>query len=627
MCGIAGILYFDKHQIVKQHAMKGMLDEIKHRGPDDFGIELFGQAALGQRRLSIIDLSPAGHNPMSNEDGTIWITFNGEIYNYLDYRDDLIKKGHLFRSHTDTEVIIHLYEEYGEACVEKLRGMFAFAIWDSTQEKLFIARDRIGKKPLKYYYDSERFLFASELKAILADPTVPREVDEVAIHDYLTLQYIQHPATGFKGIYKLPPAHYMTVQKGKIDIKRYWNLDYTHQLDMSESEWCEKIVEKLDESTKIRLMSDVPLGAFLSGGVDSSAVVAMMARNSSNAVKTFSIGFNEASHDETEYARIVAKKFNTDHTEFIVDPKSVDLFSKLAWHYEEPYADSSAIPTYYVSKLAREHVTVALNGDGGDENFAGYGRYPYYLLSQRYDKIPRWLIKGMLIPGTNITKKIFKNVFFGRVSKFAKSLAQSPGYRYYNYICYFTNEEKYEIYTDEFRSRMATHDTAKMLEQLSNESNGKTILDKILYTDFNSYLPNDLMVKVDIAAMANSLEGRSPLLDHEFLEMTAQIPASLKIKNGETKYIFKKALEGILPNEILYRPKMGFGVPLVHWFKKELKEYMYEVIMNGQGIKRGYFEPKQVKKLLDLHANTDADYSNHIWALIMLEHWFSAYFK
>lgn len=628
MCGIAGKLYFNSQSQIHSEEIGLMLDQIKHRGPDDHGIETFGNVGLGQRRLSIIDLSPAGHNPMSTMDEKIWITFNGEIFNHEVHREALIKKGYKFKSKTDTEVILYLYKEYGEECLQYLRGFFAFAIWDIPKQKLFIARDRIGKKPLKYYLSDKSISFASELKAILADPSVPREVDDEALHHYLTLQYVQAPATGFRGIKKLPPAHYMVIQNGKVDIKRYWKLDYSKQLDLPEEEWIKRIRFKLSESTRIRLMSDVPLGAFLSGGVDSSAVVAMMAQHSSERVKTFSIGFNEKSHDETEYARMVAEKFNTEHTELIVDPKSsVDLFPKLAWHYEEPYADSSAIPTYYVSELTRKYVTVALNGDGGDENFAGYSRYDYHLLGKRYERIPSWIRQGVVANGTNIAKRIFKTTFFDRANRFAQSMAESPERRYYNYICYFTTEQKKALYTKEFWARMKDNATQDLFEELAKESGTNDYLDKVLYIDVNSYLPNDLMAKVDIASMAHSLEGRSPLLDHEFMEMTAQIPSSLKIKNGEKKYILKKAMEGILPNEILYRPKMGFGVPLVHWFRGDLKDYMYDVIMNGEGIKRGYFEKASVQQLLDEHTKTNIDQSNKIWALIMLEHWFDTWFK
>lgn len=627
MCGIAGKLYFDTKKNIHPDELALMLEQIKHRGPDDDGIETFGNIALGQKRLSIIDLSPAGHNPMSNEDGSVWITFNGEIYNFQDHRDDLKAKGYKFKSKTDTEVIIHLYEEYGEDCLQYLRGFFAFAIWDKPKQKLFIARDRVGKKPLKYYLTNDQITFASELKAILADPSVPREVDEEALHHYLTLQYVQHPKTGFKGIQKLPPAHYMVVQNGKAEIKRYWKLDYTKKLDLSEEEWIKRIRFKLSEATRLRMISDVPVGAFLSGGVDSSAVVAMMAQHSSHRVKTFSIGFDEASHDETEYARMVAKKFNTEHTEFVVDPKSVELFPKLARYYEEPFADPSAIPTYYVSELTRKHVTVALNGDGGDENFAGYSRYDYHLLGKKYERIPRFIRQGIIANSTNIAQKLFKTTFFNRANRFAQSMADTPERRYYNYICYFTTEQKKKLYTDAFWERMKDHATQDILADLAHESGSNDYLDKTLYTDFNSYLPNALMAKVDIATMAHSLEGRSPLLDHELLELSAQIPSSLKIKNGEKKYILKKSLEGILPNEILYRPKMGFGVPLVHWFRGELKDYMYDIIMDGEAIKRGYLEKSAVKKILDTHANTKVDYANHIWALIMLEHWFNTWFK
>lgn len=628
MCGIAGKLYFNAQQQIHSTEIELMLNQIKHRGPDDSGIECFGQAALGQRRLAIIDLSPAGHNPMSNHDQTVWITFNGEIYNYQELKPDLIKKGYKFKSQTDTEVIIHLYEEYGEDCLQYLRGMFAFAIWDTKQQKLFIARDRVGKKPLKYFMNDSFISFASELKAILADPSVPREIDDVALHHYLTLQYVQHPHTGFKGIQKLPPAHYLVAQHGKVEIKRYWKLDYTKKLNLSETEWKERILTELDTATRLRMISDVPLGAFLSGGVDSSAVVAMMAKHSTQPVKTFSIGFKEENYDETEYARMVAKQFSTDHTELIVDAKSsVDLFPKLAWHYEEPFADSSAIPTYYVSELTRKHVTVALNGDGGDENFAGYHRYTYYLHSRKYDHIPLWIRRQIIAKGAHLAKQLLPFNFFNQASRFADSLTHDAVYRYYYLVCYFTNEEKHNIYSPKFLESMRSIDTANMLVGLAKESGTQDPLDKILYTDFNSYLPNALMTKVDIAGMANSLEGRSPLLDHVLLELSAQIPSHLKIRNGEKKYIFKKSLEGMLPNEILYRRKMGFGVPLEHWFRDELKDYMYDIILNGQGISRGYFERDKVKRLLDAHVNKNQDYSNRIWVLLMLEHWFNTWFK
>lgn len=627
MCGIAGKVYFDSQRRVESREVERMLAAIKHRGPDDQGIECFGPAALGQRRLSIIDLSVAGHNPMCNEDGTIWITFNGEIYNFHEHREKLIKKGHPFKSKTDTEVILHLYEEYGEECVQYLRGMFAFAIWDTRQQKLFIARDRVGKKPLKFYFNETFFVFASELKALLEDPGVPCEIDEEAIHDYLTLQYVQHPQTGFKDIQKLPPAHFLVVQNGKVEIKRYWSLNYRNTLNLSENEWKERILFKLNESTRMRLMSDVALGAFLSGGVDSSAVVAMMAKNSPQPVKTFSIGFNESSHNETPYAQIIAKQFSTDHHEFIVDPSSVALFPKLAWFYEEPFADSSAIPTYYLAEMTRKHVTVALNGDGGDENFAGYSRYYYHLLGKRYELIPRSIREKFLLPGAMLTRRLIKNNFFDRVERYMRSLSDRPEYRYHNYICIFNAQQKNAIYTKAFAEKMQYRDTARILTALAEDSGTDDYLDKILYTDFNSYLPNALMAKVDIACMAHSLEGRSPLLDHEFLEMTAQIPSSLKIQRGEKKYIFKKSLEGILPNDILYRPKMGFGVPLVHWFRNELKEYMYDILLDGEAIKRGFFEKQKVKELLDTHVTTQRDYSYHIWALIMFEHWLNTWFK
>lgn len=624
MCGIAGKFSF-RGQPIDQGLLEHMGKLIAHRGPDDVGYYCQGSVGLVHRRLSIIDLSPAGHQPMSTPDGKIWIVFNGEIYNYQELRQPFVDQGYPFRSHSDTEVILALYEKYGEACLQYLRGMFAFALWDTRQEKLFIARDRLGKKPLKYYVSDNEIVFASELKALFADPVVPRQVDERAIYHYLSFQYVPGPLTGFQGIAKLPPAHYLVAHKGKVDVKRYWQLSYAHQVQRPEEEWTELIRRELRESVRLRMIADVPLGAFLSGGVDSSAVVAMMAEQSSRPVKTFSIGFPEASHNELEYARMIAQRFGTDHTEFIVEPKALEVLPKLIHHYEEPYADSSAVPTYYVSQLTRQHVTVVLNGDGGDENFAGYGRYQIHQFASAYDRVPAFLREGLIRPGAGWLAKILKTTLTDRANRFAMSMAQGPARRYLDYICYFNEAEKHQLLNQEYLRRLANEDSRRIVEGWFAQVDGLRPIDQALAVDIMSYLPDDLLVKVDIASMAVSLEGRSPLLDHRLMEMAATIPSSLKIRGREKKYIFKKALSGILPDDVLYRPKMGFGVPIEHWFRHELKDYIRDQLLSSRMADRGLFNMDHVRRYIDEHQHTRVNHAHRLWALLTLELWFQEY--
>lgn len=627
MCGITGKLSFFPGKVHEEDIHR-MNEVIQHRGPDDEGIYVNPrhEIGLGQRRLAIIDLSPAGHQPMCNEDETVWITFNGEIYNFQALKPDLEKRGHVFRSNSDTETILHLWEEYGERCVEYLRGMFAIALWDERKRKLFLARDRVGKKPLKYYIGKDGIVFASELKAFLNEPGVPKEIDFEAIHHYLTFQYVPHPLTGFQNIKKLPPAHYLTVDiSGEKPIVsrpiRYWKLDYSTKLDLSEAEWEERILQKLDECVEMRMISDVPLGAFLSGGVDSSAVVAMMAKHSRQPVKTFSIGFQEASHNELEHARRIAQRFGTDHQEFIVKPNALEVLPNLVWHCEEPYADSSAVPTYYVSQLTRNHVTVALNGDGGDENFAGYPWYPVHqFTSQYYSHIPNFF-QWLVLQGAKTLQAFIKNNSTYRGVRFAKGIGESANQRYLRYISYFHPEEKDAMYTDAFRNITKNFHSEDFLLRLFKASGSLNPVDQALYTDIHSYLPDDLLVKVDIAAMAVSLEARSPLLDHTFMEMAAQIPASLKIKHGEKKYIFKKALEKILPHENLYRAKMGFGVPIEHWFRGEIKDYVREILLGKDSLVQKIFQKKSLEALIHEHQNTKINHAHRLWALLTLELW------
>lgn len=621
MCGICGKINLNGES-VDEALLKRMASSLSHRGPDDEGIYIKGSIGLGHRRLSIIDLSPAGHQPMCNEDGTVWIVYNGEIYNFQELRQDLIAKGHVFRSKTDTETIIHLYEEYGTGCLKFLRGMFAFAIWDDRDRSLFLARDRIGKKPLYYYCDGKTFCFGSEIKAILADEGFVRSPDYEAIHHYLTYQYVPSPWTAFKGIRKLPPAHSLLLRNSEIKISRYWKLSYLPKLTMSENDLRHEVIERLKEAVKIRLVSDVPLGAFLSGGIDSSAIVALMAGMMKEPVKTFSIGFREEAYNELKYARMVAEKFETDHTEFLVEPNAVEILPKLVRHYNDPFADASAIPTYYVSKLAREHVTVILNGDGGDENFAGYVRHALNKASEKMRNVfPPGLVKALTPLVRMLPQGKTPDNFIWRLKRFMQVYVKPPEIRNAYMLCHFMAEMKDGLYTGEFKKKVSANDSLDLLLDRYREAEADSLLDRTLFTDVMMYLPDDLLVKVDVASMANSLEARSPLLDHEFMEFAARIPADLKLKGLTKKYILKEALRGLLPDDILFREKMGFGVPLDYWFRNELKEMAYDTLLDERALGRGYFRKEYIRQMLDEHVGGRWNWQYHIYNLLMLELW------
>lgn len=620
MCGIQGKLNFDGQPVTKQELV-AMNQCLKHRGPDDSGFYLDGPVGLGQNRLAIIDLSPTGHQPMSNEDGTVWIVFNGEIYNFQELRPELEQKGHKFRSKSDTEVIIHAYEEYGEdGCLQRLRGMFAFAIWDGKHQKLVLARDRIGKKPLKYYLDDKGLIFASELKAILTDPRVKVEPDYQAIDWYLTHMSVPAPKTGFTTIHKLPQAHYLVCQNNRITIKKYWDLYYQPNHSLSDNEWYEQLLSTLDEAVKLRMISDVPIGAFLSGGTDSSAVVASMARQSAKPVKTFSIGFGDKRYNELSYAKMVAQQYQTDHTELIVEPKGFDMLPKLIWHYEEPYADSSALPTYFVSEITRKHVTVALNGDGGDENFAGY---PWYKIINWFNRLePMRPLVAFGVPIGNWIYGHNPKSLTRDTSAFWQSWRYPQPGRHMLWMAYFSDFEKDRLYT----SFMRQYRTQSPAFASSIRAHGKHPLDNALYTDIMHYLADELVVKVDIASMAVALETRSPLLDHKFMELCATIPAKKKIHGRHTKWIFKKALESRLPKEVLYRKKQGFSIPVDRWFREDLKGIAREILLDRQTINRNIFQEKTLTELLDQHESGRINHGKRIWSLITLELWFRKFF-
>ncbi|MBI4434409.1 asparagine synthase (glutamine-hydrolyzing) [Candidatus Uhrbacteria bacterium] len=626
MCGIAGKLTFDGRPVATTE-IEQMISAIAHRGPDDRGVHVDGPVGLGHARLAIIDLSPAGHQPMSDARGDTWITFNGEIYNFLELRQELERDGAHFRSQSDTEVMLAAYRKYGIDCVRHFRGMFAFAIWDRRQRRLLLARDRVGKKPLKYYLDDHQLIFASELKAILASPEVPREVDDEAIDEYLTYQYVPYPKTGFRGIQKLPPAHVMVVElrngsSPRITTKRYWELDFSRKEQRSTLEWEERVEAKLRETVRIRLMSDVPLGAHLSGGIDSSLVVSCMAQECSTPVRTFSIGFTEDAYDERPFARAVAERFGTQHEEFVVEPDAIAVLPELVRHYEEPYADSSALPTWYLCRETRRRVTVALNGDGGDENFAGYTRYNGWELYRQFRNVP---FKGAGARIATAFEQATGAAFARRTRKFFEYHDASPTDFYLNMLAYFRPLEKIRLYTLEFAAAVRESRWRQSLGEQFRLHDRDTWLDRALAADIATYLPDDLLVKVDIASMAHGLEVRSPFLDYELLELTAAMPPEFKLRGHDKKWLLKRIARRLLPIECVDRPKAGFSVPLTHWFRGALLPYARERLLDPAFLSRG-FRREGVAALLDAHASGRADHANQLWALLTLAEWYAVWF-
>jgi asparagine synthase (glutamine-hydrolysing) len=627
MCGICGIYYYDRQRKVQPKLVEQMNYVQRHRGPDDSGVWVNENVGLGQARLAIIDLSPLGHQPMCNEDGTVWLTFNGEIYNFPELRARLLAKGHQFRSLTDSETILHLWEEKGPEMLRDLRGMFAIALWDDRQKVLFLARDRMGKKPLFYADLPDRLIFGSEIKAILQEPEFAIQPDFEAIHYYLTYQSVPSPYCAFKGIKKLPPAHYLIAKDGNLQVKKYWQLRYDNQFRVETEKDREnlevEIIERLREAVKIRLISDVPLGAFLSGGIDSSIVVALMAGLINQPVKTFSIGFNTDEYNELPYARMVAERYQTDHHEFVVTPDAQQIFPELVWHYNEPFADSSAIPTYYVSKMARQIVTVVLTGDAGDENFAGYPRYQF-IGEYKPDYGPRYptLLERLFLPRRDPRLRPFasRESTSWRDIQRLKNLTRERLFYYYR-ITHFHEGIQPHLYTPDFLKKIDNKFGVDIMLEKYRQSRTRDFLDSTLYVDLNLYLPETLMTKTDIAGMTHSLEARMPFLDHKFLEFVARVPSNLKLKDGTfSKYILKKAVEPYLPHEVIYRQKMGFAVPLDRWFRNELKELAYDTLLSKRALNRGYFQRDYIQMALDRHMAGET-WQYLIWNLLMLEFW------
>lgn len=620
MCGIFGFtveLQNDK----KREILAKMGRVLVHRGPDAEGFYLGEGVALGHRRLSIIDLS-TGDQPMSNEDGSLWIVFNGEIYNFQELREDLLRRGHSFRTASDTEVILHLYEEKGPDCLHDLRGMFAFALWDEREKVLFLARDRVGKKPLFYTFRDGGIIFASEIKAILQWPNLHREMEPEALSYYLTYQYVPPPLTMFKGIYKLPPAHYMVVRGNERQINRYWDLDYLPKQAVTEEEAVEQARSLIEEAVRLRMISDVPLGAFLSGGVDSSIVVAVMSRLSDRPVKTFSIGFEESEYNELPYARRVAQVCATEHHEFIVRAEALKILPELVWYFDEPFADSSAVPTYYVSQMTARYVKVALNGDGGDESFAGYERYLGNSLVKKYQKIPLFLRKHVIAEVLKVGEKIAgQNQFLRRV-RWLNQISLDAGNTYALSMTIFPEDLKQELFTPLLQKEAGRVKALEYMLAYYNSSRVEEEIDRMMYSDVMTYLPGDLLVKVDRMSMAHSIEGRSPLLDHRLMEFAARLPGGLKLKGYQLKNILKKVGEQYLPREILYRKKQGFGVPVGLWLRREMKSLLYSLLFNSSLVRDGWLKGEGVRRIVEEHVSDSRDHSHRLWALIMLELWY-----
>jgi asparagine synthase (glutamine-hydrolysing) len=614
MCGIAGMAQTHPDGAIDNATIHRMCQALVHRGPDDEGIFVKAGVGLGMRRLSIIDIA-GGHQPVFNEDKSIWIVFNGEIYNFPELRSELQARGHRFSTHTDTEVIVHLYEEHGAECVQKLRGMFAFALYDGRSSRLLLARDRLGIKPLHYALHNGTLLFASEMRAILAVRPELAQVDQAALLQYMYFGYIPDPATAFQPIRKLPPGHLLEFDNGQVRIRQYWDLPgYSTYEPVGEEELLEELEYRLAEAVRIRLIADVPLGAMLSGGMDSSTIVALMARATSRPVKTFSIGFRQAEFNEAPHARLVAQKFGTDHHELILEPDVLETIEMLTHHLEEPFGDSSMLPTYFISCLARKHVTVALSGDGGDEAFAGYERYRIHLEDRSYKWIPQWAgplyrdyvhpLVPYRMPGRNL----------------AYSISLPWQQRYIEGVSFQSFQREMGILSDEFVA--SDEFPLKRFEECLEKAPADDALSRVLYLDSKTYLPGDILTKVDRMSMATSLEARVPMLDHVFLEWVTALKPRWKMANGSQKFILKKLAERLgVPSEVLNRPKQGFALPLGHWMRHELKDLLQTTLLDAQTLNRGYFRASGVNRMLEEHFQGRRDHSARLWRLLIFELW------
>ena len=622
MCGITGIFDLTGKREISRELLSRMNETQFHRGPDEGGLHIEPGLGFGHRRLSIIDLS-SGQQPLFNEDRTVVVTYNGEIYNFPALTQELKGLGHQFSTHCDTEVIVHAWEEWGEACVDRFRGMFAFAVWDRNHEKLFLARDRLGIKPLYYARLADgHFIFGSELKSLKVHEALPREIDPTAVEEYFAFGYVPEPKTIYKGVYKLPPGFRLTLRRGieQIRPEQYWDVSFNSGSSMSEAAAGSELIDRFEEAVRIRMIAEVPLGAFLSGGVDSSAVVAAMARVSDDPVNTCSISFGDPEFNESQFAAMVAEQFNTAHRVEQVDPDDFDLIDHLADLYDEPYADSSALPTFRVCELAKKQVTVVLSGDGGDENLAGYRRYRWHTYEEKMRSLMpegvRRLLFGFLggvYPKADWAPKIF------RAKSTFEAMARDSLEGYLHSVSIMSNQIRSSLFSENLKRNLQGYQAVEVFRRHAMQAPVDHPLSLVQYLDMKTYLPGDILTKVDRASMAHALEVRVPILDHQLVDWISGLPPEFKLKGREGKYIFKKALEPTLPNNILYRPKMGFAVPLASWFRGPLREKVRDSILGDTMLDSGLFEQKYLKRLVDQHQSGTRDFSTPIWTLLMFE--------
>ncbi|MFQ6038008.1 MAG: asparagine synthase (glutamine-hydrolyzing) [Candidatus Aminicenantales bacterium] len=631
MCGICGLAFPDSRASDASSSVAAMCETLVHRGPDDHGVHAEPKAALGTRRLSIIDLEK-GHQPLSNENGTIWVAHNGEVYNFPQLREELASRGHRFRTRTDTETLVHAYEEWGEAFVHRLRGMFAFALWDAGKERLILVRDRIGIKPLYYTLLKDRTLvFGSEMKALLAYPRVPRVLDPRALDLYLTLEYIPAPHSIFKNIFKLPAASLLEYHRGAVKVKTYWEVPHSepelkegknHRLEDVK----EELYERIKEAIRLRLISDVPLGAFLSGGIDSSCIVGMMRELGVSPLRTFSVGFEDSSYDELTHARRIAEKFQTEHQEFILHPKALDLTDRIIRHIDEPFGDFSVFPTYLVSKMARNHVKVILSGDGGDEVFGGYehyqaqklARFPVTLLGQR--------VLSPVVCALPPSPK--KKGLWNKIQRFCQGLDYPAENRHLRWMMFLSARDKGALYTEDFQKMLdggAVLPDVPPFRDVFEEAEAFDTVNRELCIDLRTYLADDILVKVDRMSMAVSLETRVPLLDHGLVEFVYSLPGTWKLKGLKTKWIFKKTMERLLPKENIYRSKEGFSIPIKHWLRTDLKDLMLETLSPKRIREDGIFRYEAVQRMIRAHLEARKNFSHQLWALLVYEIWKDRY--
>ncbi|MFW6128966.1 MAG: asparagine synthase (glutamine-hydrolyzing) [Candidatus Aminicenantaceae bacterium] len=630
MCGICGIVKTDSGKPFSSSLISSMCQTIIHRGPDDQGIYTDQNACLGVRRLSIIDVI-GGHQPLSNENKSVWIAYNGEVYNFPSLRKELIKRGHTFRTKTDTETIIHGYEEWGENIVNKLQGMYAFSIWDKKNKKMLLVRDRIGIKPLYYtVLEDQTLVFGSELKTILAHPDVKRSLQPQALDLFLTLEYIPAPYSAFKNIFKLPAGHSLIYKNGQIKIKKYWDIqNQAFQSEMkgkSLSFFMDRLYELLKNSVKMRLISDVPLGAFLSGGIDSSSIVGLMHQSGVSSIKTFSIGFEDSSYNELSHAWRIVRQFQTNHEEFIIKPDALELSEKLIHHLDEPFGDFSIFPTYLVSKMARNHVKAILSGDGGDELFGGYEHYQ----AQKISKIPFSVPLGKSF--SKLLKKFppssKKKGLWNIIRRYCQGLEISPELNHFRWMMFLSQESKKQLYTQDLFAAINGNNeihTKKPLQDIFSRLEQFDPVNRELYLDMKTYLVDNILVKVDRMSMAASLETRVPLIDHKIAEFLFSLPGHFKIKGFQTKWLFKKTMERLLPPENIYRKKEGFSIPIKHWLRTDLKDFMLDHLNEKRISEDGLFNYNYIKKMIDLHLEGKQNYSHQLWALLVFEIWKKQY--